>query len=208
MGRIFDPQNSFWRGFGLVPDVLALSLMWVVFSLPVVTIGASTTALYDAVAHGIRFKEGGCAPRFWRTFKRELPLATGSWLLWAVIWGVCMFMLTSYANSAEPTEKSYMFVMAGRVLMLLPTGIICWIFPLLSRFTFSFGMLNRAAIAFAIGKLPRTLLLALSTAGAVYLCAWLWLPILFMPVALMYVWTLLIEKVFQKYIEESENAEE
>ena len=60
MGRMFDPQNSFWRFFGLVPDVLILSLMWVLFSLPVVTIGASTTALYDAVAHGIRFKEGGC----------------------------------------------------------------------------------------------------------------------------------------------------
>ena len=68
-------------------------------------------------------------------------------------------------------------------------------------------MLNKAAVAFAISKLPRTVLLALSTTAAVYLCAWLWLPILFMPVALMYVWTLIIEKVFQKYIEEKENAE-
>ena len=35
MGRMFDPQSSFWRGIGLVPDVLILSLMWLVFSLPV-----------------------------------------------------------------------------------------------------------------------------------------------------------------------------
>ena len=26
MGRMFDPQNSFWRGFGLVPDVLDCSI--------------------------------------------------------------------------------------------------------------------------------------------------------------------------------------
>ena len=44
MGSLFNPQNAFWSVFGKIADVLALSLLWVICSLPVVTMGAATAA--------------------------------------------------------------------------------------------------------------------------------------------------------------------
>ena len=46
MSRIFDPENKFWNDIGKVADVTCMSLLWSLTSLPLVTIGAATTAVY------------------------------------------------------------------------------------------------------------------------------------------------------------------
>ena len=51
MASLFDPERPLWRGLGTLADVLVLSAMWFTASLPLFTLGASTTALYDAVSH-------------------------------------------------------------------------------------------------------------------------------------------------------------
>ena len=46
MGKMFDIDNPVWRFMGKVTDMFFLTCLWLLFSLPVVTIGASTCALY------------------------------------------------------------------------------------------------------------------------------------------------------------------
>ena len=42
----FNYDNPIWRFMGRLGDMIVLNLLWLVCSIPVVTIGASTTALY------------------------------------------------------------------------------------------------------------------------------------------------------------------
>lgn len=42
---MFNPENRFWRWVDRIADVLILSLLWTVCSVPVVTVGAASTAL-------------------------------------------------------------------------------------------------------------------------------------------------------------------
>lgn len=56
---IFRPYGPVWNFFNAITDVLLLSLLWCLCSLPLITLGASTTALYDAAVHGIRYREPG-----------------------------------------------------------------------------------------------------------------------------------------------------
>ena len=72
-GSIFNPENSFWQALDHLADLLILSLLWLVCSLPLVTVGASTAALYDAMARCVRGGEPMPWRRFWQTFRRELP---------------------------------------------------------------------------------------------------------------------------------------
>ena len=67
---IFRPYGPVWNFFNAITDVLLLSLLWCGCSLPLITLGASTTALYDAAVHGIRYREPGVYRRFFRTFSR------------------------------------------------------------------------------------------------------------------------------------------
>ena len=75
LGSVFDPQNGFWRWLARVCDVVGLSLCWVLCSLPVITVGAATTALYDSIYHGVRRGETGDYVRFFRTFRESFKPA-------------------------------------------------------------------------------------------------------------------------------------
>ena len=88
-GSIFNPENKFWQTLDHLADLLILSLLWLLCSLPLVTAGAATTALYDAAAHCLRGPEPMPWKRFVQTFRRELLPAS----LVTVVWGAVLLML-------------------------------------------------------------------------------------------------------------------
>ena len=55
--RFFNSETGIWRFFGWVGDIVMLSLLWVLCSVPLVTMGAASTALYDAAVHVMRRKD-------------------------------------------------------------------------------------------------------------------------------------------------------
>ena len=43
---LFNYDNPVWRFIGKLGDLIILNVLWLITSIPIVTIGASTTALY------------------------------------------------------------------------------------------------------------------------------------------------------------------
>ena len=80
MNQIFNPENFFWKCFDKMADVLGLSLLWLLCSLPVITAGPACAALYDAAARCVRGGEPGPYRRFFRTFRQEFKSAALCWL--------------------------------------------------------------------------------------------------------------------------------
>lgn len=67
-----------------------LNLLWFVCSLPIITIGASTTALYYASLKLIRGEEGSSvAGMFFRSFRENFRQAT---VLWLILLAVGLFL--------------------------------------------------------------------------------------------------------------------
>lgn len=58
-----------------------LNILWLICSLPVITIGASTTALYYASLKVIREEESHCGKMFFHSFKENFKQATQLWLI-------------------------------------------------------------------------------------------------------------------------------
>ena len=46
MKRFFDRNNLIYTFMGRVSELLVLNALWILCSLPIVTLGASTSALY------------------------------------------------------------------------------------------------------------------------------------------------------------------
>ena len=66
-----DTDTWFFRAMGVVGDWAIVSVLWLVCSLPIITAGASTLALF-AVAHKMAAKQDYTAARdFFRAFKRD-----------------------------------------------------------------------------------------------------------------------------------------
>lgn len=197
--RFFDGQSLVWRPFGYIADVLLLSMLWFLCSLPLITSGAATAALYDAVSRGMRTGATDTYSRYFRTLKSELWRSIPSTLLWAAIIALGLRGILAFTGSAAAGDISYVVAIACFILLLTVIGVACWVFPLLSRFTFGFAGLNKTALKLAVSQLPRTLCLAFLTAGAVWLTARYIIPIFVSPALLLLGWSFIIEPVFRKY---------
>lgn len=198
---MFDPEKGIWRLMSHLVDVLSLSLLWTFCSLPVVTLGAATAALYDAAARGIRGQERSPWKRFLRTFRQELSVSA----VVTVVWGALLFALSAilrllWQAQVNDITGAPVMLAAFFVLLLIPVGAACWMFPLLSRFTFRPLGLMAASLRFAVGYLPYTLVIVAVTALAALSVWMLWVPIFVLPCVTALLWSLPMERAFRKYM--------
>lgn len=198
---VFDPQNGFWRAIGKFADVLSLSVLWFFLSLPIVTLGAATAGLYNAACKCVRKGENGVWAHFWDTFKSELKTSVLATLLWGglcalLIWGVW----TIRARVAFEGMTAVILLAVWFAVLLIPVGCLCWMFPLLSRFTFSVGGLIATSLKLTIAYLPRTFVIVVLALAGVILCVWLLLPVVLIPCLVALGWSGMMEPVFKKYM--------
>ena len=58
-----------------------LNLLWLICSIPVFTLGAATTALYDVSLKIVRDEETSITRQFFRSFRRNFRQSTVLWLI-------------------------------------------------------------------------------------------------------------------------------
>jgi len=200
MARFFDPQAPLWRGVGKFADVLALSIAWLFLSLPVVTLGAASAALYDATARCVLGPQSGPLLRFWTTFRREWKTSALATLLWGglcalLIWGVWAVRARIVFQGAA----AVVLLAVWYAVLLVPVGALCWMFPLLSRFTFDVKGLILTSLRLTLGYFPRTAAIVLAAVAGAILSLWLLVPMLVLPCLVAMVWVKVMEGVFSKY---------
>ena len=203
--KIFSQEGFLWKGLNVLTDILFLSVLWFLLCLPVVSIGPATTALYDAVVHGIRRREPDVYPRFFRVLKAEFKTAFFSGLLWGVLIFASVLTVRYLLALGETSRSAFAAGIAYYVVLIVPLGSACWVFPILSRFTFDFRSLNLTALRFTFAFLPRTLILVLLTIEVLQWSLNALFPFAFMPALTMLLWSLFIEPAFAKFEPPKEN---
>ena len=81
MRRLFDLESPVMGCLFKVFDAIVLGLLWVVCSLPVVTMGAASAALYIATRRCLVRGESYLLRTFFRAFRENWKQATLVWLL-------------------------------------------------------------------------------------------------------------------------------
>ena len=209
MRNFFNPENWLWRGFGLLADYFLLSACWFLCSIPVVTVGSASIALYDAVAHCVKGGEEHMIRRFFRTFKNELLRGCLLTLLFA---GLALLLNGGYQVMTQlgSSETMKTLSMVYFCLLLLPLGWACWCLALESRFVYPLGQLLKNALAFTFGHLPQTLAIALVFVVGYNVLLNFPFAVMVVPAPMAHLQSLFIEKVFVKYMppKEEESIEE
>ena len=73
---IFNPQNRFWSFMEKIMNLCALSLLWLLFSIPILTAGAATVAMFQYTLKLSRDEEGYVWKTFIRGFLKNFIQAT------------------------------------------------------------------------------------------------------------------------------------
>ena len=195
---VFRPYGLVWTILNTITDILGLSLLWLLCSLPLVTIAPATTALYDAVVHGIRHKEGGAYRRFFKTFRAEWKTGIPVTLLWGAVLAGLGYVMTVLLVMAGQDSRFTVYAGVYFGLLLLPLGCACWSVTIQSRFAFSFLNLTKTALRMTLGKLPRSFCMAASTLGLLWFTLHYPIWAFAAPACLVLLWSVFTEPVFAK----------
>ena len=93
--NLFTHDSLLSRFFYLVGDIITLHFLWILCSLPIITIGASTTALYYSCMKRIRTKEGYPLKNFFSSFKINFKQSTLIWIGLMIIGFVFFYRLSN-----------------------------------------------------------------------------------------------------------------
>lgn len=147
-------------------DLVLLNVLWLISSVPVITIGASTTAMYYVSITSIRSGDGYVVRRFFKSFKDSFRQVTPIWLIMLICGMLFIGDLIFWNQVGEPIGKIMIIISVVIIMLLLVIGL--WVFPVFAKFTGSRRNLLKNAAAFSIGYLPYTAIVLVITAVTVY----------------------------------------
>ena len=112
-----------------------LNLLWLICSLPIFTIGASTTALYYTCLKIIRDTEGNITQTFFRSFKENFRQST---IVWMIMLGLGLFLAADfyiiyYLRQSANTSMAVFWTILTAVLIavtIIYLIVLFMIFPL------------------------------------------------------------------------------
>ncbi len=131
MNGFFSFDGPFFKIGNLLADLLILNLLWFTCSIPIFTIGASTTALYYVASKRVIDKEGYILRDFFKSFKMNFFQATIIWIILVIMGGIAFFGLKNLSVFGQfkiVALPLYIFI----VIELLVTCL--YVFPMLSKF--------------------------------------------------------------------------
>lgn len=187
-------------------ECIALSLLWLLTSLPVITMGAASAALYYTANKVIKNGLGHVSREYWKMFKSVFKQATLTWLA-AIVLLVLLCFEMWFINAMLAAGGGEIWVYVGFAIILAIVLIFLWlqyVFPYMARFQDSFGRTLKNTLILCVAHFFTSLLLL------IILILMVVIPMiitLLIPVALalfpgLYalISNVFLEKVFSRYV--------
>lgn len=198
-------DSPIMAGIGKVIDIIWLSTLWFICCLPIVTIGASTTALYYTSIKAIRKNRGYVTKTFFHAFKMNFFPALGIWLLYLL--GMLLFYV-NFVFAAAIRDDSFRFftttVYGCLAFVVLSVG--CYAFPVVSRCSMKCFEVLRFSVGLMVKHFPYTILMVLTVLLCVAAMWYIPLFVFCLPVAGTLLFSIFMEKVLIRYTPEAEKC--
>lgn len=206
MEQYFDPNSNIMKTLSEIGDLILVNILWILTSLPVVTLGASTTAVYAVLKpRGKKDYDSSTVRRYFHAFRQNFRKSTLTFLIMLLPTAFalvnCWLFLAGYLN-----ESIFRYIICALSVLLLLFGLN-YLYPLIASFdnTILRNIVN--AFLIALAHLPTTLTLTLLNLFP--LMIYLVVPTLFYRTIMIWIMIgfslivkvncLLLERVFQKY---------
>lgn len=157
--------------------MVCLNVLWLICCIPVVTIGASTTALYSVMLKMVKNEEGYIFRGFFKAFKSNFKQSTFMWLILAALWIVWLidYRVAMIMPGNVGVVMSVIFLAIGFILL----SVNIYAFPLTARYENTIKATLKNALILTVGKLPYTFLMVIVLVAAVIASLWNTVTLLF-----------------------------
>lgn len=214
MRELFNMDNPFFRALGKLADLMILNITFIIFSIPIFTIGASITGMYYVTLKMAENEEGYIFRGFWKSFKQNFKQATAIWLMVLAV-GIVLFLDLQIIKNAAGTGFTVMRIMIIAISIIYMM-IVLYVFPVLSRFYNTIKGTLKNSLLIAIANFPYTILMLVITIAPVFITLingyTLWYGLLVWLLAgfsgITFANSFFMKKVLAKYIPKEDAEEE
>ena len=208
MKGIFDPDNPVVRGIAKFGYIWYLNLLWLVTSLPIFTIGASTTALIYSCSK-LHDNSGYPTKNFFSAFKSNFKQSTA---IWGIYGGTGALILLDFVVWHR-IDKSSITTGIMIAIALFWVATILWVFAIQSKFVNTVKDTLHYTVLIACRHFKETILMVV-TVGAVgylnvmYSAAVNFVTLAFGIGAIAYLFTVFYANTLDTYIKHSSESDE
>ena len=159
--KLFNPDSRIMIFLSRVADLVILNILWLVCCVPVVTIGASTTAMYHVIRHWQKDSVSSIMRDFFQSFKEDFKQATPVYLILliptvAVVMNA-MLIFNPENSAAVPSYLLVIWFISALILLFISS----FVYPVMAFFADSIFKTLRNAMVLALANLPRTILISI-----------------------------------------------
>ncbi|MBQ7954952.1 MAG: DUF624 domain-containing protein [Lachnospiraceae bacterium] len=131
MKSFFSVDGKFYRFISTLWDMIKLNFLWMLFSLPIVTIGAATVAAYSVTLKMVDDTEGYVGRQFIKAFKENWKQGIPLGLL-ALVATYAVYLDFQLFNAVE--GNPILFLIMGMIAVFVFTMAFIYAFPLSARY--------------------------------------------------------------------------
>ena len=156
--KFFSVDSPVYKFLSKFLDVVKLNFFWILFSIPIVTVGASTVAAMSIGLRMVDDEEGYIGKSFWKAFKENWKQGT---ILW-VITVVAIYAIYLDFQLFEAVDKNpIIFLIIGMVSVALAIVALIYSYPLAARYETTLVNTIQNSINISRKYFGRTLLLVI-----------------------------------------------
>lgn len=206
MGRIFSLDSPLFTFLSKVADLILLNILTVICCLPIITVGASMTALHYVVLKMVRDEESYIVRSFFKSFKQNFKQATIIWLILLLV-GAVLIGDIIILNFSTIRFSNWIRVALFTVIVIVLLATM-HVFPVLSRFDNTIKNTFKNSFFMGILTFPKTILMLICWIAPLVIAAFIVqaTPIVFMLgiSAPAYLCAMLYNKTFKRFEPEEE----
>lgn len=201
MTGLFSFNSPLWRFVDRILHLMWLNLLWLVCSLPVVTMGAATTALYSVTLKYAGNREGYLTREYFRAFIGNFWQSTLIFLLLSAA-GIFLGMdFIVYARSSMSDILSFILLFAFFTCLLLFAFMNLYVYAIIAKFRTTVPHCLKNAFIMSICHWPCSVLMIAAALAILAVGFLLFPPVLFVGSALYcYLCSKFFVRIFSRYI--------
>lgn len=158
--KFLNPDSPLMQGLGKIADLMLLNMLALIFCIPIITVGASITALYYMALKIVRGEEIYVWKGFWKSFTQNFRQATIIWLIQIVVMAIlgADYYIVYMSPDSNPSLIMQIVFLASVILAM---ATFLFIYPVLSKFDNTIARTFKNTLIMAVMQMPKLILMAI-----------------------------------------------
>jgi len=167
--NFFSVDSPIYRFLTRFWDMVKLNFLWLICSLPIVTMGAATVAAYSVTLKMVDENEGYIAKAFFKAFKENLKQGSILGII-SIIAVYAVWLDFQLFNVLD--NNPVIFLILGILAIFVFTLSLIYAFPLMARYHNSIPKTMKNSYDISVRYFLRTIFLALLIVFELAICMW------------------------------------